>query len=141
MQEWTIVGLANDRMNNQVESEAAFRKALAFNRLLPRFDSTAAYEYLKVLERDHRERDAHEVMSVILEKTPEYGPAHLSRAKELTAGSNLEGAVKDAEFALAHLDGGRPAERDTHYLLARLYLRLKRPGVAESHKKWLSANP
>lgn len=141
MQEWTIVGLANDRMNKQVESDSAFRKALAFNRLLPRFDPAAAYEYLKVLERDHREKDAHEVMSVILEKTPEYGPAHLSRAKELTAENNLEEAVKEAEFALAHLDGGHAAERDAHYLLARLYLRLKRPGLAESHKQWLSANP
>lgn len=141
MQEWTIVALANDQMNKQVEAHSAFRKALAFNRSLPRFDPTAAYEYLKVLERDHGDKEAHEVMTVILEKSPEYGPAHLSRAKELAAENNIDEAVKDAEFALANLDGGRAAERDAHYLLARLYLRLKRPHLAESHKKWLSANP
>ncbi|MEO7143231.1 MAG: hypothetical protein ABI165_06965 [Bryobacteraceae bacterium] len=141
MQEWTIVALANDQMNKQVEADSAFRKALAFNRSLSRFDPIAAYEYLKVLERDHRDKEAYEVMTVILEKSPDYGPAHLSRAKKLAAENNIEEAVKEAEFALAHLDGGRVAERDAHYLLARLYLRLKRPDLAESHKQWLSANP
>jgi hypothetical protein len=31
-------------------------------------------------------------------------------------------------------------ERDAHYLLARLYLRLKQSGQAEPHKRWLSEN-
>jgi len=141
MQEWTIVALANDRMNKQAEADAAFRKALAFNASLQSFDPIAAYEYLKVLERDHRDKDGHEVTALILRKSPEYGPAHLSRAKGLAAENNLEEAAKEAEFALAHLDGGRVAERDAHYLLARLYLRLKQPALAEPHKNWLGAHP
>jgi Tfp pilus assembly protein FimV len=80
-------------------------------------------------------------MTIILQKSPEYGPAHLSRAKELAAENNLDESVAEAEFALAHLDGGRVAERDAHYLLARLYLRLKQPQQAESSARWLNGNP
>ncbi len=141
MQEWTIVAIANDRMNKSVEADAAFRKALALNRQSPRFHPVAAYEYLKVLERDHRDAEAHKVMTLILKRSPEYGPAHLSLAKKLAAQKKYKEAVREAEFALARADGDRGAERAAHYFLARLYLRLKQPDLAEPHGKWLSANP
>ncbi|MEO8125674.1 MAG: tetratricopeptide repeat protein, partial [Bryobacteraceae bacterium] len=141
MQEWTIVALASDQMNKQAEANSAFRRALAFNASLPQFDPVAAYEYLKVLERDHRDKEAREVTTLILQRSPEYGPAHLSRAKGFAAENKFEEAAKEAEFTLAHLDGGPVVERDAHYLLARLYLRLKQPALADAHKNWLTAHP
>ncbi len=141
MQAWTIVAVANDQMNKADEADRAFRKALSLNWLLPRFDPNAAYEYLKVLERDHRDKEAHEIMTGILKRSPQYGPAHLSLAKELAAAGKDSEAVKEAEFALKRSQGNRVAERDAHYLLARLYLRLKQSELAELHKKWLQENP
>jgi tetratricopeptide (TPR) repeat protein len=141
MQAWTIVAVANDQMNRAAEADSAFRKALALNRLLPRFDPNAAYEYLKVLERDHRDKEAHEIIAGILKRSPEYGPAHLSVAKEFAAMGKDREAVKEAEFALTRSQGNRVVERDAHYLLARLYVRLKEPDLAELHKKWLGGNP
>src|SRR5260370_37424773 len=141
MQAWTIVAVANDQMNKAGEADSAFRKALSLNWRLPRFDANAAYEYLKVLERDHRDKEAHEILTGILKRSPGFGPAHLSLAKELVAAGKDSEAVMEAEFALARSQGNRVAERYAHYLLARLYLRLKRTDLAELHKKWLSENP
>src|SRR5260370_39683376 len=141
MQAWTIVAVANDQMNKAGEADSAFRKALSLNWRLPRFDANAAYEYLKVLERDHRDKEAHEIMTGILKRSPGYGPAHLSLAKELAAAGKDSEAVKEGEFALARSQGDRVVERDTPYLLARLDLRLNRTDRAELHKKWLDESP
>ena len=138
MQAWTIVAVANDQMNRPADAEPAFRKAMALNRQLPRFDPNAAYEYLRVLERDHRDEEAHPVIADILRRSPEFGPAHLSLAKEMAAANRDAEAAKEAEFALERLSGYQAAERDAHYLLARLYLRLKQPDKADVHKKWLN---
>ncbi len=141
MQAWTIVAVANDRMNKSATADVAFRKALVLNRRLPRFDALAAYEYVRVLERDHRDKEAQPLVADILRRSPEFGPAHLSLAKMLAAGKRDAEAVKEAEFALARIGGNRSVERDAHYLLARLYARLKQPGRADLHREWLAKNP
>lgn len=140
MQAWTIAAVAKDRMNQPAEAESAFLKALALNRRLARFDPHAAYEYVRVLERDHRGGEAHPVIADILHRAPEFGPAHLSLAKELAARNNYAQAAAEAELALGRLGGDRVAERDAHYFLARAYLRLKQPIRADAHKQWLSKN-
>lgn len=141
MQAWTIVAVASDMMNQPGETDSAFRKAIALNRRLPHFDPNAAYEYLKFLEREHREQEAGLLTGEILKLSPGFGPAHLSKAKLLAAGNRNPEAALEAEFALAHTKDSRAVERDAHYLLARLYGRMRQPKQLEVHKKWLSENP
>lgn len=141
MQAWTIVAVANDRMNKAAEAEAAFVRAMTINRTLARFDPNAAYEYLQVLERDHRDRQARDLTGEILRKAPDYGPAHLALAKTLAAANRNIEAAKEAELALRKVEANRAVERDAHYLLARIYLRLKQADRAELHKTWLAEHP
>jgi tetratricopeptide (TPR) repeat protein len=140
MQAWTIVAVAEDQMNEPDKADETFRRAMAINRRLPHLDPNAAYEYLKVLETGHRDGEARALTLEILKASPDYGPAHLSKAKWLAAENKSTEAVKEAEYALTRLEGNRAVERDAHYLLARLYLRLKQSGQAEPHKRWLSEN-
>lgn len=138
IQAWTIVAVANDRMNLAGKADAAFLKAIALNRRLDLYDPHAAYQYLKILERDHREDEARRLAAEILQRSPQFGPAHLSLGKVHARAGRDEEAAKEAELALTRLEGDRDAERDAHYLLARLYLRLRQPERAELHKRWLT---
>jgi len=137
MQAWTMVAVAEDQMNEIAKADAAFRRAWALNRKLRNFDPNAAYEYLKVLERDHREAEVRTRVREMLRVVPGYGPAHLSQAKLLAAVKQYSQAAIEAEFALGHSLNNPAVERDAHYLLARTYLLLKKPAQAQTHREWL----
>lgn len=141
MQAWTIVAVANDQMNESLSADAAFRRAWALNRLLPKFDANAAYEYIKVLERDHHEDEAAPLAAELLRRNPEYGPAHLSRAKFLFNRKEYPAACREAELALASTKNYPDVERDAHYLAARAYLRIGKPDLAEAHSRWMHEHP
>jgi tetratricopeptide (TPR) repeat protein len=137
MQAWTIVAVANDQMNANSDADIAFQRAWVLNRSLAKFDPNAAYEYIKVLQRDHREDDAAPLVAEILRLSPDYGPAHLSKAKAFFDRREDTAACREAELALAQLTDYPEVERDAHYLLARIYLRLKRPDLAAVHTQWM----
>lgn len=141
MQAWTIVAVASDRMNESGKADAAFQRAWKINRSLASFDPNAAYEYIKVLERDHREHDAAALVTEVLRRVPDYGPAHLSLAKSFFARKEDSAAAREAELALATLKNYPEVERDAHYLLARVYLRLGMRDHAAVHTEWMQTNP
>jgi tetratricopeptide (TPR) repeat protein len=141
MQAWTIVAVANDQMNEMAKADAAFQRAWQVNRSLANFDPNAAYEYIKVLERDHRDREAAPLIAEVLRRAPAYGPAHLSVAKTLFARKEDAAAAREAEAALATIRNYPDVERDAHYLLARAYLRLGMRDRAEVHVRWMHEHP
>jgi tetratricopeptide (TPR) repeat protein len=141
MQAWTIVAVASDQMNQAGKADEAFRQAWQIDRSLKNFDPNAAYEYIRVLERDHRDEEAAPLVAEVLRRVPEYGPAHLSIAKSLFARKADAAAAREAEAALATIRNYPEVERDAHYLLARVYLRLGMRERAAIHTQWMKSNP
>src|SRR5437764_198576 len=75
-------------------------KALAASRQLPSPKHAAALEFAMLLTRQSRQGEAQKLLDEILKFAPGFGPAHLERAKYLSAQGDLESALAEAKIAL-----------------------------------------
>jgi Flp pilus assembly protein TadD len=141
MQSYTLIGMAEDKLNHTERAEEAFRKALEHNLKLSRPDPNSALEYAQFLSRQSREADAAELVVRILAFAPYFGPAHLERAKMLAQRDDNEQAAVEAELALKYAGDDKAQLHPAHVFLAKTYFALNKLDQARQHQEWIQANP
>jgi tetratricopeptide (TPR) repeat protein len=138
VQNYTLLAAAFDGMARLTDAERAFRLALIANRKLPVFNTAAAYEFVRFLEREQRAAAALPIATEILRHDPQYGPALLSQARAASREGRHREAVRLAEACLASGRGSHSDQRAAHYLLAVAYSRLQQLEQAQQHRDWLT---
>jgi tetratricopeptide (TPR) repeat protein len=140
VQAQTFIGLGEDALKRPQRAEAAFRAALAVNRKLPSPNPSAELEFAMFLTRQARQGEAEKLIEEILKFAPGFGPAHLERAKYLSAQGNLESALAEGKIALDQAGSDLKSLRAAHAFLARTCFALGRMDEAETHQKWIEAH-
>ena len=141
MQSYTLIGLAEDKLNHPDRAEAAFRKALAHNLKLSSPDPNSALQYAQFLSGQSRETDAAKLVDRILAFAPNFGPAHLERAKTFAERGDNEQAAAEAELALRYAGDDKAQIHAAHVFLAKTYFALRKLDQAREHQEWVQANP
>ncbi len=140
VQAQTFIGVGEDALKRPQSAEAAFRAALAVNRKLPNPNPSAALEFAMFLTRQSRQGEAQELIDEILKLAPGFGPAHLERAKYLSAKGDLESALAEAKIALDQAGSDPKSLRAAHAFLARTCFALGRMDEAEVHQSWIESH-
>jgi tetratricopeptide (TPR) repeat protein len=140
VQALTFIGLGEDALKKPQRAEAAFREALAANRKLPNPNPSAALEFAMFLTRQSRQGEAQTLLEEILKFAPTFGPAHLERAKYLSAQGHLESALVEANIALTKAGSDLKSLRAAHAFLARTCFALGRMEEAEAHQRWIESH-
>jgi tetratricopeptide (TPR) repeat protein len=140
VQAQTFIGAAEDALKRPQRAEAAFRAALAVNRKLPNPNPSPALEFEMFLTRQSRQIEAQKLNDEILKFAPGFGPAHLERAKYLSAQGDLESAVAEAKIALDQAGSDQKGLRAAHAFLARTCFALGRMDEAEVHQSWIESH-
>jgi tetratricopeptide (TPR) repeat protein len=136
----TLIGDAESRLGHTERAEAAFRKALKANASLAKPNPASAFFYVEFLANHSRFDDSQTIVDQILAWAPNYGPAHLQRALQLSRHNKLEEAIASAEQALAGTDNSPQQVRAIHVLLAKTYFLLNRVDEAKVHQQWLESH-
>src|SRR5215472_10585766 len=126
VQALTFIGLGEDALKRPQRAEGAFREALAANRKLPNPNPSAVLEFAMFLTRQSRQGEAQTLLQEILRFAPRFGPAHLERAKYLSAQGHLESALVEANIALTKAGSDPKSLRAAHAFLARTCFALGR---------------
>jgi len=140
VQAQTFIGVGEDALKRPQRAEAAFRAALAANRKLPNPNPSAALEFAMFLTRQSRQGEAQKLVDEILKFAPGFGPAHLERAKYLSAQGDLESALAEAKIALDQAGSDPKSLRAVHAFLARTCFALGRMDEAEVHQSWIKSH-
>jgi tetratricopeptide (TPR) repeat protein len=140
VQAQTFIGAAEDALKRPQRAEAAFRAALAVNRKLPNPNPSPALEFEMFLTRQSRQIEAQMLNDEILKFAPGFGPAHLERAKYLSAQGDLESALAEAKIALDQAGSDQKSLRAAHAFLARTCFALGRMDEAEVHQSWIESH-
>lgn len=140
VQALTFIGLGEDALKRPQRAEAAFRDALAANRKLPNPNPSAALEFAMFLTRQSRQGEAQKLLDEILKFAPGFGPAHLERAKYLSAQGHLESALAEAKMALDEAGPDLKSLRAAHAFLAKTCFALGRTDEAEAHQSWIESH-
>ena len=141
MQSYTLIGMAEDKLNHTERAEEAFRKALAHNLKLSRPDPNSALQYAQFLSWQSREADAAKLVDRILMFAPHYGPAHLERAKMFAVREDNEQAAAEGELALGYAGDDKAQLHAAHVFLAKTYFALRKLDQAREHQELVQANP
>jgi tetratricopeptide (TPR) repeat protein len=140
VQAQTFIGLGEDALKRPQRAEEAFRAALEVNRKLPHPNPSAALEFAMFLTRQSRQGEAQKLLQEILAFAPGFGPAHLERAKYLSAQGDLESALAEAKIALDQAGSDPKGLRAAHAFLARTCFALGRTDEAEVHQRWIESH-
>ena len=87
-----------------------------------------------------RSQDSIEKDRRAIEEDPESREAHYELAKGLDYEGNFKNAALEGERALA-LPEFSTSDAQIHFLLARLYMKLKQPDLAKAHLEKFQAAP
>lgn len=140
VQALTFIGLGEDALKRPQRAEAAFRDAVAASRKLPKPNPNAALEFAMFLTRQSRQGEAQKLLDEILKFAPDFGPAHLERAKYLFAQGDLVSALAEARIALDHAGSDPKSLRAAHAFLAKTCFALGRMDEAEVHQSWIESH-
>ena len=140
VQALTFIGLGEDALKRPRRAEEAFRAALATNRKLPNPNPGAALEFAMFLTRQSRQGEAQALINEILKFAPGFGPAHLERAKYLSAKGDMEAALAEGKIALDQAGSDPKSLRAAHAFLARTCFALGRMDEAAVHQSWIESH-
>jgi tetratricopeptide (TPR) repeat protein len=140
VQAQTFIGLGEDALKRPQRAEVAFRAALEVNRKLPNPNPGAELEFAMFLTRQSRQGEAQKLLDEILKFAPGFGPAHLERAKYLSAQGDLESALAEAKIALDQAGSDPKSLRAAHAFLAKTCFALGRTDEAEVHQRWIASH-
>jgi len=140
VQAWTFIGVAEDALKRPQRAETAFRTALAANRKLPNPNPGAAIEFVMFLTRQSRQGEAQKLVDEILKFAPDFGPAHLERARYLSAQGDLEPALAEGKIALDQAGSDPKSLRAAHAFLAKTCFALGRMDEATIHQSWIESH-
>ena len=140
LQIFTMIGIAEDTLNDAEKAESAFLKAMQANRELPQHNPEAAMQYILFLSRQSKLEEMKPIINNVLSWDPAYGAAHFERAKLLFKEHKREEAAKEAELALADARSNGTEVRSYHAFLAKTYFALGRSKEAEIHQNWVESH-
>jgi tetratricopeptide (TPR) repeat protein len=140
VQALTFIGLGEDALKRPRPAEEAFRAALATNRKLPNPNPGAALEFAMFLTRQSRQGEAQRLINEILKFAPGFGPAHLERARYLSAKGDLESALAEGKIALDQAGSDPKSLRAAHAFLAKTCFALGRMDEAAVHQSWIESH-
>jgi tetratricopeptide (TPR) repeat protein len=139
MEIYALAGMAEQSLGALERAEAAYQQSLAANRRLPNGSPLAAFKYVELLMKSARFDQAEKLIAEILGWSPEFGPAHLERARLLVRKGEKEQAVESAQLALRYAGGDVDQLRAIHSLLAKTLFSLDRTQEAEEHQRRIEA--
>lgn len=136
MQAWTLVGMAEDKLDHELRARAAFVKARAANLKLPQPRAAPLYEFAKFEQKRGRGREAQSLVSQVLGLDPGSAPAHLLQAKLFEASRDGAHSIQEAEKAL-ETARDPDIQRAAHAFLARAYFEAGNDSKAALHREWI----
>lgn len=137
----TLLGMCQSRLENASGARAAFERAEAINAKQQAYDPVAAMQYVQFLTRYNDEARAASVIDRIVQRVPNFGPAHLQKAKYLDGAGQPALAIPEARLALASAGNDLNAERAIHTLLARCLSAVGKTEEASAEQQWIQDHP
>ena len=141
LQMFTLKGLCESRLEQAGNARIAFQRANEINERQSTYDPVAAFQYVQFLIRYNDDATAQRVVNEILERVPEFGPAHLEKAKYLDRAKQPERAIDEARAALVSQGNDVNSERAAHALIARCSFLLGRTEEAKQEQQWIESHP
>jgi tetratricopeptide (TPR) repeat protein len=136
----TLLGMCQSRLEDAAGARHAFQRANEINLRQPAYDPVAAFQYVQFLTR-YGDDTVQEIVDQILERVPEFGPAHLEKAKYYDRAGEPARAISEATLALSSQGNDLNSERAAHSLLARCYSMLGKTEQAQQEQQWIEAHP
>ena len=137
----TLLGMCAERAEALVLARQSFAEANAINFRQATYDPNSALRFAQLLVRLGEEREADRILMQLLERVPDFGPAHLERARAFERRRQPEAAIPSAQRALAGTGNDINSERAAHGMLARLYFAAGNTTAAQAEQAWIAAHP
>jgi len=141
LQMYTLLGMCESRLENADAARTAFEHADQVNSRRTVYDPVAAMQYLQFVTRYNDDASARRIVDGILGRVPEFGPAHLEKAKQYDRGNEPARAVDEARRALAASGNDANVERAAHVLIARCLSALGDAEGSLREQQWIEAHP
>jgi tetratricopeptide (TPR) repeat protein len=137
----TLLGICSGRIEDAAGARAAFRRANAINLRQKTYDPAVAWQYVQFLGRFGADAEVQSIVGEILERVPEFGLAHLERAKYFDREGQPDKAAEAARLVLHSAGNDLNVERAAHGILARSFTALGETGNASREQAWIEAHP
>jgi tetratricopeptide (TPR) repeat protein len=141
LQMYTLWGLCESRLEEADNARAAFEHANDINERQQSYDPVAAFQYIQFLTRYNDEARALQIVDEVIRRIPEFGPAHLEKAKYFDRSRQPARAIEEARAALASRGNDLNSERAAHALLAKCDSLLGRTDDAAREQQWIESHP
>jgi hypothetical protein len=138
---YTLLGMCESRLDEADAARIAFEHADQVNSRRTVYDPVAAMQYVQFVTRYDDDTSARRIVDVILERVPEFGPAHLEKAKQYDRANEPARAVEEARLALAASGNDANLERGAHILIARCLSALGDAEGSLREQQWIEAHP
>jgi Tfp pilus assembly protein PilF len=137
----TLLGMCESRLEEADEARRAFQRANEINARQATYDPIAAFQFVQFLARYGDDAAAQVIVDQILKRIPQFGPAHLEKAKYYDRSGDPGRAIAEAKQALSSQGNDINNERAAHSLLARCYSLLGNSEDAAKEQQWIEAHP
>jgi Tfp pilus assembly protein PilF len=137
----TLLGMCQSRLEEADGARAAFQRANEINVRQTAYDPIASFQYVQFLTRYGDDSAAREIVDQILKRVPQFGPAHLEKAKYYDRSGDPARAISEAKLALSSQGNDVNSERAAHTLLARCYSIIGNVEEAANEQQWIEAHP
>ena len=141
LQMYTLLGMCQSRLEEADAARTAFQSADKINARQKAYDPVAAFQYVQFLTRYNDDETAAKIVDEILQRVPEFGPAHLEKAKYLERAKQIESAIAEAQLALQSPGNDLNSERAAHSLLAKCHFALGHVEEAKREQEWIESHP
>ncbi len=141
LQMYTLLGMCESRLEEADAARAAFEHADQVNSRMPVYDPLAAMQYVQFAARYNDDAAAGRIVDSILARVPEFGPAHLEKAKRYDRANEPRRAVEEARLALSASGNDANLERAAHVLIARCLAALGDADGSLREQRWIEAHP
>ena len=140
LQMHTLLGMCQSRLEDADGARRSFQQANDINLGQAVYDPVAAFQYVQFLTR-YADDKAQQVVDQILARVPQFGPAHLEKAKYYDRSGEPARAISEAALALSSQGNDVNSERAAHSLLARCYSIVGKSDEAQKEQQWIESHP
>jgi thioredoxin-like negative regulator of GroEL len=141
LQMYTLLGMCESRLEDADAARTAFEHADQANTRRTVYDPVAAMQYLQFVTRYNDDAAAGRIVDAILKRVPEFGPAHLEKAKQYDRANEPARAIEEARLALAASGNDANVERAAHVLMARCLSALGDAEGSLREQQWIDTHP
>jgi tetratricopeptide (TPR) repeat protein len=140
MQMHSFLAITYTANHEMTKAEQQYQKAAELVRKLTPFEPLVLMQYARFLEFIQRADEAQKINAELLQRAPDYGPAHLLRARFLSDHNRFEEAAAEGELGLKYAGEDLSAQREAHLVLGKTYHALGREEEAKIHQEWVKAH-